>query len=234
MQILRIKKGKLMKYAVVQCGLTSALLHLDWSGNGNFLMVNSQAYELKFVDVEGKKQVYASSMRGTEWSSWTCKIGWAVQGIMTSVDGTDVNTVDRARCGKVLATGDDFQQVKLFKYPSVVEQSGYKGYIAHSSHVTRVRFTLHDNFLVSTGGNDKTNIIWCTNFGDLKRTTRQVSKLISQSSLKEEDYEEDDDDDDEFVQVKARSNKYHEEEVEETVVESQPKEQGGFLLQQEV
>lgn len=31
--------------------------------------------------------------------------------------------------------------------------------------MTRVRFTFDDNFLVSTGGNDKSIIIWKTDFG---------------------------------------------------------------------
>ena len=33
------------------------------------------------------------------------------------------------------------------------------------SNVTRVRFMLKDNCLVSIGGNDKTVIVWATDFG---------------------------------------------------------------------
>jgi len=34
--------------------------------------------------------------------------------------------------------------------------------LGHSSHVTRVRFSKDDNWLVSTGGNDKTVLLWKT------------------------------------------------------------------------
>jgi WD40 repeat protein/Ca2+-binding EF-hand superfamily protein len=158
--------GKVLKpYGTINAGLTSALLHLDWSEDSNFLVVNSQAYELKFVDINSKKQIAASAMKDTDWATWTCKLGFPVQGIFPAVDGTDVNTVCRASNRKVLATGDDFQLVKLFKYPSVMPKSGFRSYVAHASHVTRVRFMLKDSVLVSTGGNDKVNIIWTTSFG---------------------------------------------------------------------
>eukprot|EP00353_Schmidingerella_taraikaensis_P000779 CAMPEP_0185596004 /NCGR_PEP_ID=MMETSP0434-20130131/80267_1 /TAXON_ID=626734 ORGANISM="Favella taraikaensis, Strain Fe Narragansett Bay" /NCGR_SAMPLE_ID=MMETSP0434 /ASSEMBLY_ACC=CAM_ASM_000379 /LENGTH=51 /DNA_ID=CAMNT_0028224375 /DNA_START=339 /DNA_END=491 /DNA_ORIENTATION=- len=49
----------------------------------------------------------------------TCLFGWPVQGIWPGLDYTDVNAVDRSRNGLLLATGDDFGQVKLFKYPCV-------------------------------------------------------------------------------------------------------------------
>lgn len=37
-----------------------------------------------------------------------------------------------------------------------------KSYIGHSSHVTRVRFSKDDRYLVSTGGNDRTVLLWST------------------------------------------------------------------------
>lgn len=183
--------GKSMKnHGLINAGLTSALLHLDWSEDSNFLVVNSQAYELKFVDINGKKQIAASSMKDTNWATWTCKLGFPVQGIFPGVDGTDVNTVCRARNRKILATGDDFQLVKLFKYPSVVPKSGFKSYIAHSSHVTRVRFMMKDTVLVSTGGNDKVNIVWTTSFGNDTAFLSSVQGIGNSKEMTEELEEE--------------------------------------------
>jgi len=76
------------------------------------------------------------------------------------VDGTEINTVSRSFSKKLLVTGTDSQTVKLFKSPSVFVNSEFKSFIGHASHVTRVRFTPKDLFLVSTGGNDKTSIVW--------------------------------------------------------------------------
>jgi WD40 repeat protein len=54
--------------------------------------------------------------------------------------------------------------IKLFKYPCVVEKAAFKQFSGHSSHVTRVKFTYNDNFVISAGGNDKTIIVWETDF----------------------------------------------------------------------
>jgi WD40 repeat protein len=69
----------------------------------------------------------------------------------------------------LLATGDDFGKVNLFKYPCVQENSACNSYLGHSSHVTKVKFTARDRLVISTGGNDKTVIVWendaCLNDG---------------------------------------------------------------------
>ena len=37
--------------------------------------------------------------------------------------------------------------------------------MGHSSHVTKCKFSANDSYLVTTGGNDKTVLIWETDFG---------------------------------------------------------------------
>ena len=64
-----------------------------------------------------------------------------------------------------MASADDFGLVKLFKYPCVVERANFNQYQGHSSHVTKVKFTFDDQFVITTGGNDKTVIVWETDFG---------------------------------------------------------------------
>lgn len=102
-----------------------------------------------------------------------------------------------------MATGDDFQLVKLFKFPSVTKKSEFKSYLGHSSHVTNVRFMMKDNFLVSIGGNDKTSIIWTTDFGSgLKKSSKHQQAITAPTA--NNDWE----DDDEFVQKKSLKHKY--------------------------
>lgn len=52
--------------------------------------------------------------------------------------------------------------VKLFKYPCVIEKAQNNEYCGHSSHVTKVKFSNNDRYVVSTGGNDMTVMIWET------------------------------------------------------------------------
>jgi len=55
--------------------------------------------------------------------------------------------------------------VNLFRWPCVEERSKHKTYYGHSSHVTKVRFSAGDNYLLSTGGGDCTVFVWETDFG---------------------------------------------------------------------
>ena len=102
----------------------------------------------------------ASSAKNIEWKTWTSTLGFGVQGIWPGVDFTDVNSVCRSQDGTILATGDDFGKVKLFKWPCIEEKADYNESIGHSSHVTEVKFSYQDQFVVSAGGNDKTVMVW--------------------------------------------------------------------------
>jgi WD40 repeat protein len=168
LELMAIQDGgmKLGKGKAYNIGFTSSLLHLDWTTDSEFIVASSQAYELYWFSVNGKSTVTASATKAFEYQTFTCTLGWQVQGIWPGVDYTDVNTLCRSNGGNFMVTGDDFQKVNLLKFPSVGERSGHKPYIAHASHVTRVKFMLNDNRVVSTGGNDKTNVIWKTDFGE--------------------------------------------------------------------
>ena len=209
-------KKKLKRVGMANVGLTSALLHLDWDVDSSFLVINSQAYELKFMSIDSLKDIRASSCKDIEWKTWTCKIGFPVQGIFSGVDGTDVNTVERSHNKQILATGDDSQLVKLFKYPSVVQNSGFRSYKGHASHVTRVRFSYDDNYLISTGGNDKTNILWKTNVNTV--------------------YDISEDEEDDFVIKKTQRNIYEDEnyETEENIEEDVEELKEGIFDYEEV
>ena len=54
--------------------------------------------------------------------------------------------------------------MKLFRYPCTQPSSAFKENKGHSSHVTRVVFSADDHFLISVGGNDKTVLVWETDF----------------------------------------------------------------------
>mmetsp|Transcript_16129 Transcript_16129/g.13674 ORF Transcript_16129/g.13674 Transcript_16129/m.13674 type:complete len:274 (+) Transcript_16129:3639-4460(+) len=78
-EIMNVKNGRsLSTMKKINVGLTSALLHLDWSTDSSSLVCNSQAYELMFINVQSGKQISASSSQGIEWATWTCKLGWPV------------------------------------------------------------------------------------------------------------------------------------------------------------
>ena len=171
-EIAGVENSQLFRMHTVDVGLSSALTHLEWSTDGKLLAVNSQAYELKFISVEEQKSVSSSSVKETEWFGWTCVLGWPVEHIWPKgSDGTDINCCAKSRNNKVLATADDYGKVNLFRYPVAVEGQGSNSYGGHSSHVTKVRFSCDDSFVVSTGGNDKCVFVWKTEMEELEEDT---------------------------------------------------------------
>ena len=55
----------------------------------------------------------------------------------------------------MIATGDDFRRVKIFKYPCPKERSKYKEYKGHAEFVTNVKFSRDGFWLYTVGGLDK-------------------------------------------------------------------------------
>jgi len=157
--------GKISKGKVVDVGMTSALTHIDWSTDSQFVVCNSQAYEIFWVNAETYDRINASDSKDIDWYTWTCVLGFPVIGIFPGVDFSDVNTVCRSYNHQILATGEDSSKVKLFRYPCYEEKAKAKEYFGHSSHLTEIRFSHKDDYLVTVGGNDKTVILWKTDFG---------------------------------------------------------------------
>jgi len=59
-----------------------------------------------------------------------------------------------------VATGCNDQKIRLFTYPVTIPKQKSKEFVGHSSHVTKVRFSNDERYLLSVGGNDRTIILW--------------------------------------------------------------------------
>lgn len=114
-EVMLVDKDKLLPYSQIKADISNSLLHLDWSNDSLQLVLNSESFELKFVDVKTKEVKNPKDTANTYWKSWTCLFGYPVQGIFPNNPGLDVNTVCRSDNFKVLATGDDYENVNLFR-----------------------------------------------------------------------------------------------------------------------
>jgi microtubule-associated protein-like 6 len=141
---------------------SSVINHFDISSDGRYLQSNCAAYDLLFCDLKDGKQITsATDMKDVDWHTWTCTLGWPVQGIwQSSMDGSDINAVSRSSSGHLVVTSDDFGKIHLFRYPCIKENSADISYGGHSSHVMNVRWTVGDECVISCGGNDKTIMQW--------------------------------------------------------------------------
>jgi microtubule-associated protein-like 6 len=73
---------------------------------------------------------------------------------------TDIVSVCRSNHQKIIATGDHFSKVKIYKYPCNKDRSRFKEFYGHASFVTNLKFSKNDKYLISTGGNDLSVLVW--------------------------------------------------------------------------
>jgi len=140
----------------------SFIVSLDWSLDGNYIRSVCGAHELLFFDVKNFKQDPngASNTVRTQWHTNTAKFGWLVDGIFPpGTDGTHINSVEFSKDNTLIATGDDYGLVNVFRNPCRV---GHKpvSLRGHSEHVVRVAFSSDDSYLFSAGGYDQTLMQW--------------------------------------------------------------------------
>lgn len=110
----------------------SDIIHVEWNAPfgplsaGKLLQLNTGDREVLYFEApRGKQQFIPQETIDTlSWNSWTCVLGPSVQGVWPAyTDVTDVNAACVSSDGNVVATGDDFGYVKIFKYPSYVSNT---------------------------------------------------------------------------------------------------------------
>lgn len=140
----------------------SFITHMDFSADSQFLQSNCGAYELLFADATNGAYIpAASSLKDVEWDSFTCTLGWPVQGVWPRfADGTVINTVDRSHSSKVLAYADNVGRVSLVRYPCVNPEAVNKTYRGHSGEISRVCWAASDTHVVSIGRDDRCIFQW--------------------------------------------------------------------------
>ena len=113
---------------------------LDFSANGTYFMSNCAAYELCFFESDTASFVAsASKLKDQRWDTANCAMQWASQGCWPpQADRTDVTACDANLANEhgamVMATGDNFGRVKLFRYPCDSALAQSKLYRAHGGN----------------------------------------------------------------------------------------------------
>ncbi|XP_023384633.1 echinoderm microtubule-associated protein-like 5 [Pteropus vampyrus] len=144
-------------------GATSYITHIDWDFRGKLLQVNTGAKEQLFFEApRGKRQSIPSvEVEKIGWASWTSVLGLCCEGIWpVTGEVSDVTASCLTSDRMILATGDDLGFVKLFRFPAKGKFGKFKRYVAHSTHVTNVRWTYDDSMLVTLGGPDMSLMVW--------------------------------------------------------------------------
>jgi microtubule-associated protein-like 6 len=186
----------------------SHITHLDFSADNQYIQSNCGAYELLFHESDTGMHIPAASrLKDVRWATWNCVLGWASQGAWPqAADGTIVNACDRSQSGKVLAAGDDFGRLRLFRYPCLSSDAASKTFRGHATGITNVRWTSGDSHLISVGGCDRTVFQWVHDNDEMVQEDRDTA-VIAGDSGEDSDLGVDDeidvtDDMDDFMAVK--------------------------------
>lgn len=142
------------------------ITHIDFSEDSSWIQSNCAGFELCFFEADTGMYIPAASrLRDVRWATQTCVLGWAVQGIWPPYrDGTELTACDcnifRGDDGTIIASGDNYGRVQLFRYPSTISAANSKIYRPSSCQITRVKFVAGDSYLITLSGADKTIIRW--------------------------------------------------------------------------
>ena len=144
----------------------SYITHIDFSDDGTRIQANTGSQELLFYDA-GTGDVIGSpsTVKNVDWITWTCTLGWPVQGIWPDASATDaatplVNSTHRANNETLLAASDEYGGVRVYRYPVLDSKADYIDLRGHTLHVTKVAFNKSDSHLMTCGGSDRALMQW--------------------------------------------------------------------------
>ncbi|XP_067091821.1 echinoderm microtubule-associated protein-like 6 [Osmerus mordax] len=142
--------------------IPSFVIQMDFSADSKFIEVSTGSYKRQVHEIpSGKIVTDQSVIDRITWATWTSILGDEVLGIWPrNADKADVNCACVSHAGLNVATGDDFGLVKLFDFPCTEKFAKHKRYFGHSAHVTNIRFSYDDKYVISTGGDDCSVFVW--------------------------------------------------------------------------
>ncbi|XP_053730292.1 echinoderm microtubule-associated protein-like 6 isoform X1 [Synchiropus splendidus] len=160
--IYDVSAGPSLSRLIYCCDIPALILQLDFSADGCYIQVSSGAYTRQVFEIPSGKLVSDQVlMDRITWATWTSVMGDEVLGVWPrNAEKADVNAACVSHTGLNIVTGDDFGLVKLFDFPCPDKFAKHKRYLGHSAHVTNVRFSHDDKYVISTGADDCSVFVW--------------------------------------------------------------------------
>ncbi|XP_034721974.1 echinoderm microtubule-associated protein-like 6, partial [Etheostoma cragini] len=142
--------------------LPGSVIQIDFSADSKHIQVSGSTYTRQVHEVPSGKMVSDQSVsERITWATWTSILGDEVLGVWPrNTERADVNCACVSHAGLNLVTGDDFGLIKLFDFPCSEKYAKHKRYFGHSAHVTNVRFSWDDKYVISAGGSDCSLFVW--------------------------------------------------------------------------
>lgn len=138
------------------------VIQIDFSADSKHIQVSTSTYTRQVHEVpSGKIVTEQPVVERITWATWTSFLGDEVLGVWPrNAEKADVNCACVSHAGVNLVTGDDFGLIKLFDFPCSEKFAKHKRYFGHSAHVTNIRFSCDDKYVISAGGSDCSLFVW--------------------------------------------------------------------------
>eukprot|EP01029_Cantina_marsupialis_P018038 TRINITY_DN409_c1_g1_i1.p1 TRINITY_DN409_c1_g1~~TRINITY_DN409_c1_g1_i1.p1 ORF type:complete len:1625 (+),score=311.08 TRINITY_DN409_c1_g1_i1:1737-6611(+) len=136
---------------------TAPVSHCDFSHDSMKLRMATSSGELVYCNAISGERMTEIEIRADEWDSYSCTFGWHVQGVWPAVsDGTIIQATSLSHDGKILATGSNFGDIRLYNFPTIDATSSYvQSKAVHASDARNITWNCTDNRLLSVGGLDR-------------------------------------------------------------------------------
>ena len=171
---------------------------MDISNSGQYVATTGEFSEYFVWDMSTGAVIGKDSDRfealaatGLEWNVRQAPFGLNSVGIFPSFsDPADTLTLNQSKDHKLLAVGDSYGALKLFRNPATEYFAPYKKYTAHSpGGISKVAFTVKDQFLMSVGRFDKVLVQWkVVKSADLPDNKPEVDSVAAEPVVHEEDF----------------------------------------------
>jgi microtubule-associated protein-like 6 len=172
---------------IAVCAQHNAVIRgFDFSSDGEYLMTNCGAYELAFFESgTGMAVAAASKLKDTRWASCTATMQWCTQGCWSpQADRCDLISCDANLSNEhgnvVIATGDNYGRIRLFRYPCDTALAQAKLYRAHggASPISKLRWVCGDQYLVSVSAKERNIMVWMHDADDAASTDARDAQLM--------------------------------------------------------
>ena len=143
-------------------GHSGGVLHMDFSVDDQWLHSTCDRHEMLYWNAyTGEQHKAIGSLRDVEWTTWTCPLGWHVQGLWPKKDDPiEYACADRSSDTSVVVTGDDYGRVSIRRFPCVESGAASKHHYGHSAPIKNVGFSPGDRYVISVGGADRCVFQW--------------------------------------------------------------------------
>ena len=162
------------------------ITNLDWSSDSKYIQINTDDWHISFFQLPKGNEIAEPPAGRVKWASLSCILSKEINGIWPAyAEKTDIDAVSTSHSDQLLATGDDFGMVKLFKYPCPESETPFKQFGGHSAQVSGVKFSGDDSYLISVAEGDQAVIQWRVIHNSTEETNSQKLKKMLTATWKE-------------------------------------------------